>query len=361
MPVLTNFLSAISLGEVAVAKQEDYVEQLNAFRNAVNLMQQTFHIRITNSSELGAKILKKEETVYRVFWRDIGLIPADFEKSCLGTRMPYNSLSNLSKYPVTKISNLRNIANSLGFVILPIEYVNMEKIVKMYREQDADYAKIVRKAYNEFKKTLDDCKNYTRKQQIYILAPVSFYDPWEEISAENVLPKYFSPKLKDLSTTLGMILPTQRNLYKMIKNSETNIGNLNETMQKNFQMVEESIHDCHKRLDWVENLTKQLSGRVNYLEGTVQSLEVQKANMAMNLNALQLQVTKLEHMLYCLLDPIIFSVNAGIDIANIAYDEEDARIGLCFGTDMPIDFFIERGMTIINDKRFEPVTHALML
>ena len=140
----------------------------------------------------------------------------------------------------------------------------------------------------------------------------------------------------------------------MIKNSEANIENLNETMQNNFQMVEESIHDCHKRLDWVENLTKQLSGRVNYLEGTV-------ANMAMNLKALQLQVTKLEHMLYCLLDPIIFSVNAGIDIANIACDDEDARIGLCFGTDMPIDFFIERGMTIINDKRFEPVTYALTL
>lgn len=354
MPVLTNFLPAISLDEVEVAKQEDYVEQLNAFRNAVNLMQQTFHIRITNSSELGTKILKKEETVYRLFWKDIGFIPADFEKSCLGTRMPYNSLSNLSKYPVTKISNLRNIANSLGFVILPIEYVNMEKIIKMYRQQNTDYSKIVRKAYNEFKKTLDDCKNYTRKQQIYILAPVSFYAPWEEISAENVLPKYFSPKLKDLSTTLGMILPTQRNLYKMIKNSETNIENLNETMQNNFQMVEESIHDCHKRLDWVENLTKQLSRRVNYLEGTV-------ANMAMNLKALQLQVTKLEHMLYCLLDPIIFSVNAGIDIANIACDDEDARIGLCFGTDMPIDFFIERGMTIINDKRFEPVTYALTL
>ena len=358
MPVLTNFLPAISLDEVEVAKQEDYVEQLNAFRNAVNLMQQTFHIRITNSSELGTKILKKEETVYRLFWKDIGFIPADFEKSCLGTRMPYNSLSNLSKYPVTKISNLRNIANFLGFVILPIEYVNMEKIIKMYRQQNADYAKIVRKAYNEFKKTLDDCKNYTRKQQIYILAPVSFYDPWEEISAENILPKYFSPKLNDLSTTLGIILPTQRNLYKMIKNSETNIENLNETMQKNFQMVEESIHNCHKRIDWVENLTKQLSERV---AGTVQSLEVKTANMAMDLKALRLQVTKLEHMLHCLLDPIIFSVNAGIDIANIACDGEDARIGLCFGTDMPIDFFIERGMTIINDKRFEPVTYTLTL
>lgn len=361
MPVLTNFLPAVSLGEVEVAKQEDYVKQLNAFRNAVNLMQQTFNIRITKNSALGIKILKKEETVYRVFWKDIGCIPTDFEKSCLGTRMPYNSLSNLSKYPVTKMSNLRNLANSLGFVILPIEYVNMEKIIKMYRQQNTDYAKIVRNAYNEFKKTLDECKNYTRKQKIYILAPVSFYDPWKEISAENILPKYFPPQLKDLSTTLGMILPTQRNLYKMVKNSETNIENLNETMQKNFQMVEESIYDCHKRLDWVENLTKQLSARVNYLEGTVQSLEFRTANMAMNLQAIHLRVTELEHMLYCLLDPIIFSVNEGIDISSIVCDDEDARIGLCFGTDMPIDFFIERGMTIINDKRFEPVTYALTL
>ncbi len=361
MPVLTNFLPAVSLGEVEVAKQKDFVEQLNAFRTAVNLMQQTFHIRITKNSELGTKILKKEEAVYRVFWRDIGFIPADFEKSCLDIRMPYNSLSDLSKYPVTKISNLRKIANSLGFVILPIEYVNMEEIIKMYRRQNADYAKIIRRAFIEFKKTLDDCKDYTRKQQIYILAPVSFYDPWKEISVESVLPKYFSPKLKDLSTILGMVLPTQRNLYKMIKNSENNIENLNETMQQNFQMVAESIHECHKRLEWVEILTKQLSRRVDYLEGSVQSLKSQTANTAIELQTLQLQVTKLEHMLYCLLDPIIFSVNAGIDISSIECDDKDARIGLCFGTDMPIDFFIERGMTIVDDKRFEPVTYALTL
>lgn len=361
MPVLTNFLPAVTLDEVEVAKQEDYIVQLIAFRDAVDVMQKTFHVRITKDSELGEKLLKKEEAVYLKFWKDVGFIPANFDKSCLNSRMPYNSLTNLSKYPVTKISNLRNIANSLGFVILPIEYVNMERIISTYRQQNSKYARIIKNAYKEFMQTLDDCKDYTKKQQIYILAPVSFYDPWEEISAECVLPKYFSPKLKVLSTTLGMILPAQRNLYKMIKNSETNIESLNETMQENFQEVANSIHECHERLDWVEELTRKLSRRVDGLESSVTLLESQNAILAKNLRAVNLKVTELEHMLYCLLDPIVFSVNAGIDISNIACDAKEARIGLCFGTDMPIDFFIERGMTIINDKRFEPVTYALTI
>ena len=382
MPVLTNFLAATTLDEIKVAKQEEYVAQLSAFRDAVNNMQQTFRIRITKDSEFGEKLLKKEEVVYRKLWKEVGFIPADFDKTCLNTTMPYNALTNLSRYPVTKISNLKSIANDLGFVILPIEYISMEEIIKTYRKQNSEYAKTIKRAYDEFIRTLDNCKDYIRKQQIYILAPVSFYDPWKDVSAECILPKYFSPQLQELLRPLGMILPTQRNLYAMVKKSEKSYVELNAVMEKNFQEVEESIQACHERLDWVEDLTRKLTnrvgelegrvgelegrvgefeGRVGEFEGRVEMLEHKNANLARNMQVLELKEAKLEHMLYCLLDPIVFSTNKSVDISKVSCDNEEARIGLCFGTDMPIDFFIERGMTIINDKRFEHITYALKI
>ena len=74
------------------------------------------------------------------------------------------------------------------------------------------------------------------------------------------------------------------------------------------------------------------------------------------------QINELKYKLYCLLDPIIFSVDSGLDMSEAdTYETEKARIGLCFGTEMPIDFFVQNGMTTVNDKRLKSVTHILNL
>lgn len=73
---------------------------------------------------------------------------------------------------------------------------------------------------------------------------------------------------------------------------------------------------------------------------------------------LHLQVTEPEYKLYYLLDPIIFSVDEEKDFSD-SCNHKIAHIGLCFGPDMPLDFFVEQGLTTINDKRLESVTHIL--
>lgn len=347
MPVLTNFLPVQELEEEEVTKQKSYATKLKKFRNAVDLMSQTFDYEIDEDSEIGQQILNKEAEVFQDFWDEVGFIPKDFDLSCLGTKEGYNYLSDLSQYPIVKVSELKKMADALSFAILPMNYINMDKIIETYAEKKSYYAEKIEDSYNEFKEVVSNCQDYAGKQQLYMLASISFYDPWEEVSSEELIPKYFSKKLHHLSTTLGMIIPTQRNLYRMIKTNEKNLENLNETMQENFKAVEKSIDECHKRIDWVEALT-------NSLEDRVRSNETGTKRM-------KLRLYKLEHMLYCLLDPIIFSVNADIDISDSDYDDENAHIGLCFGSDMPIDFFVEKGMKTINDKRLKSVTHVLKM
>ena len=354
MPVLADFLPVQELKENEVAKQEKYSNQLKEFREAVDLMSKTFGINISEDSQIGKQILEKESFVFQKFWNEVGFIPKDFASSCLKIRMRYNYLSDLSQYPVVKISELKKMADSLSFVILPMPYIDMDKVIKMYREENELYAIKISDSYNEFEHVVSNSQEYAGKQQLYMLAPISFYDPWKEVSSKELLPKYFSKKLYHLSTTLGMIMPTQRNLYKMINTNQKNLKSLHETMQENFKAVEKSINECHKRIDWIEDLTNSLEIRVRNSEARANRMELQLYDM-------HLQVTHLEHMLYCLLDPIIFSVDAGTDISDSNYDDKNARIGLCFGTDMPIDFFIEKGMTTINDKRLKSVTHVLKI
>ena len=352
MPVLTNFLPIQELKEREVSKQKGYITRLQKFRKAVKLMSDTFDYEIDVDSDIGRHILDCEADVYQDFWNEVGFIPKAFDCSCLKTKEQYTYLSDLSQYPVVKVSELKKMADALSFVILPMNYINMDRIIEMYKEEDYQYATKISNSYEEFKGIVSSCEELAGSQQLYMLAPISFYDPWEEVTCEALLPKYFPENLHHLSTTLGMIMPTQRNLYKMIKTNERELAFLQDTMQENFKAVEKSIEDCHERIDWVVSLTKGLEKRVQRSEARSNKMELKLYNM-------QVKVTNLEHMLYCLLDPIIFSTYAETDISDPSDDEEIAYIGLCFGTDMPIDFFVEKGMTTINDKRFKAVTHVL--
>lgn len=350
MSVLTNFLPVQELEEKEAIKQKSYANQLENFRKAVDLMSQTFNYEISEDSEIGKHILDKEEEVFQDFWDEVGFIPENFNVSCLGTKMEYNYLSDLSQYPVVKIKELKKMADALSFMILPMNYINMDKIIKMYAKVDEYYAEKIKDSYNKFEESVSTCEDYIGEQQLYMLTPISFYDPWKEVTSEELLPRYFSKKLHHLSTILGIIMPTQINLYNMIETNEKNLESLQETMQENFKTVEKSINEYHKQIDWVVSLTNSLKNRVISNEDRANKMEYD----------MHFQVTQLEHMLYYLLNSIIFSVDANTDISDSDYDDKNARIGLCFGIDMPIDFFVEKGMTTINDNRLNSVTHVLL-
>lgn len=352
MPVLADFLSVQKVEKKE--QQKDYSARLRKFRKAVDLMSETFDCSISAKSDLGRQIIEKESEVFQDYWDDVGFIPKVFEYSCLNTKTKYSYLSDFSQYPVVQVSDLKQMADTLSFVILPIDYINMEKIFEMYEDENYSYADKIREAYEEFKEVVSKCADFTGKQQLYMLAPISFYDPWEEVSCSKLLPKYFSKKLVHLSTTLGMIIPTQRNIYRMVNTTDKNLRTLQQNMKDNFEAVERSINECHSRIDWVEDMTKSLERRVAEDESRSRRMELQLYNM-------HLEVTKLEHMLYCLLDPIIFAVDDDVDISSPDSNEEKAHVGLCFGPDMPVDFFLDKGMVTINDKRLKSITHILKI
>lgn len=356
MAVLTNFLPVQELEKERLAKQEKYVSELKKFRKVIASMYNTFDCCIPEDSSVGREIITKESEVFQSFWNEVGFIPSDFSISCLNTKRMYNYLCTLSQYPVVKISELKKIADILSFVILPISYININKIIETYSKKDKHYAMKIEDSYDDFQEVVFNCQRYTGKQRLYILAPVSFYNTWAEVTSKEILPKYFSRNLEHLSTTLGIMIPTQRNLYKMIKTNQKDISNLQETMQENFKAVEKSITECHKRIDWVESLVKDLENKVKSSES-----RIDRMNMNLHLLDIQTKNLYLDHHLYSVLDPIIFSVDANTNISDVACNNENARIGLCFGADMPIDFFVEKGMTTINDKRLESVTHILKL
>ncbi len=363
MPVLTNFLSVQELTEEEVALSESYISTIREYRSAIKHLNKAFDIHICprgKYEEFGTLLYEKEKATLVELFKSSGCIPEEFiNSSCFGDPMPYNTIfGNLLRYPIVGVEQLKRLADILSFVIIPINYVDIDKIFNMYIGVDsrdikysyyyeAAYSYTIRRAFGEFCDTIKEGveTNCINPQTIYILAPLSFYDAWLEVSSEQVSPKYFSSKLLSLSTTLGLLIPTQRNLYKIASSNSENIREMKQTMDANFQMLKQSIEDCHRRINWVERM--------------VSNLQSQVASLQVRLHEAELKTAELESMIYCLLDPIIFAVDSDVDISRSSSSSARARIGLCFGPEMPLDFFVEQGLTTIFDKRFDTVTEIL--
>ena len=358
MPVLTDFLSVPSTPKKNKTLSLERIKELNKQREVLDTFKQTFNLRIYESNNLWKKIYDKEKEIILNLFNLTNNVPKKFETSCLGNKLDYViKLNKISNYPFVEIQQLKEIAEALSFVILPIQYVDIYEIFNMYKKADVNdyegwydsnmYSTNIKKAYDDFETNITNCVDYDliAPQNFYILAPLSFYDAWEEVRSAEVYPKYFSSKLINISTTLGIMIPTQRNLYKIVDMNSQNIQEMKKAMDENFRMLKQSIEECHNHIYWVEKMMHRLNLKLENTE-----LELQK---------LDLKQAKLEKMLYCLLDPIIFSIDADVDISKVEANDKLARVGLCFGPEMPVDFFVENGLQTVFDKRFKNVTKIL--
>ena len=352
MPILTNFMQPINPD----TRHEDEIEafgiRLSNFITADNVLRKE-GIRI-DSDKMGPAVSR----IFRDAWDEIGYIPSKVNELDLTEYSGYGYLSSVhgptlasySLYPPVQLQQIKNVAEKMGFMIMPVSYADPNKMFAPYGDLDRDYYRKLNRSYDFFKHTVGFINHFFRLEegnprnayQIYVLAPLTYYDPWLEVSSDNdPLPKFFSSQLSTIETMLGLIVPTQRNLYAMSKTNNENIRLLNETMQKNFTEIEKTIARFSERLTWVERANQILNQKIASLEGA--------------LTKTQLRLFELERTVACMLDPVIFAVPPKTDVSSSSSDNVEARVGLCFGPETSVDVFVTNGLVQFNSKVFKEV------
>lgn len=134
---------------------------------------------------------------------------------------------------------------------------------------------------------------------------------------------------------LGMLMPTQKNLFQMSKTNAENIESLNQAMKSNFAEVRKTLDNVQGQISWLVDAVDTMKGEITRAAGV--------ANAALN------KATEVEYKLACLLDPLIFAVPRGTDLYD---DDVNARLLMCFGADMPLDFFLRRGLVQVNSNGY---------
>ena len=342
MAVLTQFVTSVSLRDGKETSIERFGDRLKAFENAFSVLKDE-GVSFNASVIEGSGIKKAEERIFRDAWKDIGFIPSEvgsfdisrYNMHSLKGKNAYAGVLAYSNYPVTRLGALKELADKMGLVIVHNSYVDYGRQFDVYRNLDSRYYRLVRERYEEFQRVVNDVNVFLGDNQdgyqIYFVAPVSFYDLWLEVTSERVYPKFFSDKLATIRTTLDLLMPAQRNLYVMSKANEENIR----VMKKNFVLMEKAIVGIHERLAWLEDTTRVLNRRIEEL--------------SMKFDAVQMRVYELEKTAAYLLDPIVFALPSGIDVASSKDDNAEVRIGLCFGPDMPLEVFVSTGMKELHD------------
>ncbi len=360
MPILTQFMEPTKPNTEHEGEINAFCERLTNFEKAKDTLRK-------EGIALDRK--KEDSAISKIFtdaWNDIGYIPAkaggiDLDLYCdehsLYSDVCGPSLASYSVYPSVQLCQIKEIAEKMGFVIVPLSYTDPEKMFAPYKSLRHTYYDYLRYwCYDPFCETINFINRFLKldkgkpidSYQIYVLAPLPLYDLWLEISSgKETLPKFFPSQLSTVDTVLDLIMPTLRNLYAMSKINDENIRLLDGKMRKKFSMIEDTMARFSERLDWVERVNRAARESENNLKGSsretpLRSLELEKTAALM-------------------LDPVIFAVPPKTDISSSSSDNVEVRIGLCFGPEMSVDVFVANGLTVLNREEFREIEFSFRL
>lgn len=254
----------------------------------------------------------------------------------------------LSIYPMTTVKSIKALADKLNMVIVPIEFVDLPELFKAVEgcSTDGDYY-YSRNHYSQnehfkaIKNATDSLKEIKKsrnlKSQMYILCPMSYYSFWNEISSTLSVNKYYPVALESIFMTIDLMLPAQRNLYSMSKANEASYKNLSNELQRNIEMVGQTL--------------KNMESRVSTLESQMQVVRKKQEAQEIEMKRLKEVEAQMQQMMYRMLDPLVFYVhNESIDFRDESQLNRKAHLVSCFGPEFPVEFLESNGIMIYNMK-----------
>jgi hypothetical protein len=217
-----------------------------------------------------------------------------------------DALTFASRCPKGSLANLRAIADTLGFVLVPLEYVHDDIIDMAKPRKGANPAR-------DFEEEMHDAFD------LFVLGPLSIYDINKHITSDNDKIIYWD-LTNDRIGAVEMVLPALKAL--------------------------------NLRLDEVEKKVGQVETQIGHMSDQLAALETQIAEdrkrVAMENASLADRVRALEARQFARRDPLLFAVPKG---TNIRTDNAFAVIGPCWGDDIPSTVFRSLGIEIIKGQR----------
>jgi hypothetical protein len=267
---------------------------------------------VPNNDSLGKIADKVEDSLERArtkaFKKYKGNLPKAIEQTIAITEsrkgMDINlfhedHLTHASKQKKGSLSNLREIADKLGFVIAPYMYVrdevlNLARTPKTLRGKRGDKSYYINPAiaFND---------KLSEHFDVHVLGPLSIYDINKHVTSKDQAQMYWDTS-NPVIASVEMVLPALHALNSRVSKVENRV-----------ESVEDSVGKMSAQLDKLE-----------------QQIAEDKKREAMEKRSMAERIAKLEARQFAARDPLIFAVEKGTDISTA---DTFAILGPCWGED----------------------------
>ena len=278
------------------------------------------------------------------------------------TKQAPNAVHWAMNSPRANLESILNVVDRLGLVVLPVEYINpkawaaegyeMKQAIGLFSELAGSTAQMA-----------DGVKKTPRRQDVYVVAPPSYYDISRHISAENPNLQIYAGKNEQAFLAMTMMVPTLRvmrsNIDMLNANQKSMDSRLSRVEDRSDQMsaMLKAQQDQLNRLRTeteaqLERLQKQVDGEVkreteralrHYAEAGVSNdpearriFETLKSSDS-SLVDLRQAADALASVSFRILDPMMFALNPNVSLDS---RQGSALIGPCWGPDFA-DIIIE--------------------
>lgn len=288
----------------------------------------------SKTDELTELVAKKKYGLVKSLWDEFEFVPEEYTKASVETRNinPFPA-KLLSSYPTTMVSKIIKLADVLDMVVLPLDYVDIDGILEAHGH---DKYSSLYSAISEAKRVVK-----TIEGQLYIICPISYYSFWNEITSDEHIDKYSPERFESIMTTIDLMTPSQKNLYKMIQTNSDNIGTLQDEMKENIAQINAKLNKMSKR---ITNIEKQMEAI---------KVEMERQAEENKKMAERLKEIELERQRYLYLDPLIFFTTKRIKNFESLADNILAHVVACFGPEFPIEFFTMNNLTLVKHNSKE--------
>ena len=229
------------------------------------------------------------------------------------------------------LNSIKDLANRLNFVIIPLEYLSDEawKIDKKFSYYNL-------KTYRDKFINLMNGRSPIHKE--YVLCPIRFLDLMSAATSDKYYSIYYGTNLSMQGTMINLNMPLFRSIFSSLN-----------CIDKRVEKLEEVTSELLKSVESIKGNIKNLQSQLNTISDTVNDTimnEIRK-NMESKLN-FEKRIKSLEQWRLCMMDPMIFSVEHTSDDIDITSNNYKCTIGFAWGPEFSEEFVNELKLSIHN-------------
>jgi hypothetical protein len=253
----------------------------------------------------------------------------------------------LAATPVVEIAEIRRLADLLGFVVFPYEYLAPEALDSADSETQKAISAFVQRGPKVSASTAT---------RTWVLAPLPFYDLDRHITAAVDWPIYAGQSIAQVFMTLGMVVPMFRSLradIKQLQDVETRVGREVQSVKLRLEQLHDNFEreQARRLVAEAREVEARLEAERRHAEETRASARRHAEELAESESRRRADLVRLEQVVqrrrWLRHDPMLVQLQEGRSIT----DEGLAWVGPCWGPDFETVVLSSFGLNQVAGQR----------